>query len=320
MARYLVTGGAGFIGSNLVDLLLERGHEVVAFDSLLSGHERNLAHLKANTAFSFIKGDILERDELAAAMKGCDAVFHQAALGSVAGSVERPELTNEINVSGSINVFQEAREAGIRRLVLASSSSVYGDTPELPKHERMRLEPISPYAASKAAMEHYALAWSECFDLEIVCLRYFNVYGPRQDPRSRYAAVVPAFACRLLGGETPTIDGSGEQSRDFTYVGDVALANLQAATQPWERLKSRVYNIAGGVRISMNRLYGIIAELTGHAGVKPGHGPRRPGDVDHTLADVSLAAEELEWRPGLVLEEGLARTVEWFGAHPEQGR
>ena len=312
MTQYLVTGGAGFIGSNLADYLLSQGARVRVLDDFSTGRESNLAHLKDNGDFTLLHGDINDPDALAQAMEACEVVFHQAALGSVARSVDDPVRTNHNNVDGSIAVLDTARRAGVRRVVMASSSSVYGDGEVLPKVETQPLTPVSPYAASKAAMELYAKAFTACYDIEVVCLRYFNVYGPRQDPKSLYAAVVPAFVSALLSGEAGTIYGDGEQSRDFTYVGDVARANLLAATA--EKASGGVFNIGGGERINLLDLYQTIAAACGREDLPPKFDKPRAGDVRHTMADISAAKAGIGWEPEVSLDEGLRRTVEFFRA------
>ncbi|MEW6774952.1 MAG: SDR family oxidoreductase [Bdellovibrionota bacterium] len=312
MPRYLVTGGAGFIGSHLVEFLLEKGADVRVLDNLSTGKKENLSHLLSNPRLELRVGDINVAADLDPAAKGCDAIFHLAALGSVARSVDDPLLTNKTNVEGSLAVFECARRLGIKRIVMAGSSSVYGDSPALPKKEDMRVEPVSPYGASKAAMELYAKAYADCYGLETVVLRYFNVYGPRQDPKSLYAAVVPAFVSAVLSGQTSQIHGDGEQSRDFTYAGDVARANFLAATLPAGKVKGEVFNIGGGERISVNQLFDKIAKAAGVSSPKTERGPARPGDVRHTLADISRAREKLGWRPEVSLDQGLSRTVESF--------
>lgn len=312
MARYLVTGGAGFIGSNLTDYLLARGAQVRVLDDFSTGRESNLAHLEGGADFSLIRGDINDPEAVAKAVEGCEVIFHQAALGSVARSVEDPAKTNRSNVDGSIAILDAARRAGVRRVVMASSSSVYGDSEALPKREDQPLTPVSPYAASKAAMELYASAFTACYELEVVCLRYFNVYGPRQDPKSLYAAVVPAFVSALLSGTAGTIYGDGKQSRDFTYVGDVARANYLAATAPAEKANGGVFNIGGGERIDLLALYETIAKACGREGLAATFEDPRPGDVRHTLADISAAKAGIGWEPEVELAEGLEKTVAFF--------
>ncbi|NOZ83114.1 MAG: SDR family oxidoreductase, partial [Euryarchaeota archaeon] len=284
MSMVLVTGGAGFIGSNLVAALLEQGHRVVAYDSLITGREENIGEFAGEENFSFVRGDILDFERLAEAMRDVEIVLHQAALPSVARSVADPVTTNRINVEGTINVLLAAREAGVERVVIASSSSVYGDTPQLPKREDMPLNPKSPYAVSKAAKEMYARVFSELYGISTICLRYFNVYGPKQDPKSEYAAVIPRFITSALEGRALTVHGDGKQTRDFTFVEDVVQANLLA-------MDSRTqgnYNIAFGKNVSILELAEMIIELTDSSSEIIHTEPRR-GDVRHSLADITKA-------------------------------
>ncbi len=311
MPKYLVTGGAGFIGSHLAEFLLKQGAETAVLDDLSTGREENLEALRQYPRFSFHRADLNAPADLERAMDGAEVVFHQAALGSVARSVDNPRLTNRSNVDGSLAVFECARKLGVRRVVMAGSSSVYGDAEELPMRESHMPRPVSPYAASKAAMEFYARAYTACFGLETVVLRYFNVFGPRQNPRSQYAAVVAAFASACLAGEAPEIHGDGTQSRDFVYVGDVVRANFLAAQA--QGISHGVYNVGGGgAGASVNELFSTISRLAGAAGMKARRGPARAGDVRRTQADIALAAVDLGWKPQISIEEGLARTVDWF--------
>ena len=311
MAKYLVTGGAGFIGSHLAEFLLKQGAQTAVLDDLSTGREENVEALRGYPGFSFHRADLNDAEALEKAMQGVEVVFHQAALGSVARSVDNPRLTNRSNVDGSLAVFECARKLGVRRVVMAGSSSVYGDTRELPMRESCMPRPVSPYAASKAAMELYARAYTACFGVETVVLRYFNVFGPRQNPRSQYAAVVAAFASACLAGEAPEIHGDGGQSRDFVYVGDVVRANFLAAQA--KGISHGVYNVGGGgTGASVKELFATISRLAGVAGMTPRRGAARPGDVRRTQADISLAAKDLGWKPQISLEEGLARTVDWF--------
>ena len=300
--RALVTGGAGFIGSNLVDRLLADGHEVVVLDNLSTGRRENLAG--ALPRIDFREADLRDRVAVTDAVKGCEVVFHQAALAAVARSVENPLEVTEVNVGGTLNVLVAARAAGTRRVVFASSSSVYGDTPTLPKVETMPTSPRSPYAASKAAGESYLAAFHATYGLEGVSLRYFNVYGPRQDPRSRYAAVVARFVDAARAGRPATVFGDGGQTRDFTWVGDVVDACVKAASAP--RAPEGAVNIGGGERISVLDLVAAVGRVTG-TNLPPVHEPARVGDVRDSLADVRRAAERLGWRPMTSLDAGLAR-------------
>ena len=304
----LVPGGAGFIGSHLVDGLLAEGAKVRVLDSLATGRESNLAD--AADRIEWIRGDVRDRSAVAAAVAGTDAVLHAAALPSVIGSIEDPSTCNEVNITGTLNLLLAARDAGVKRVVFSSSSSIYGDSPVLPKREDMMPQPMSPYALQKLAGEHYMRLFLELYGLAAISLRYFNVFGPRQNPRSQYAAVVPLFAKGLLEGKRLTVYGDGEQTRDFTFVGDIVSANLLCLNAPQEAA-SGVYNIACGERISVNRLARELAALTG----KPCdcvYMPARPGEVRESQADFSLAQRRLGWRPRVSLEEGLRRTVRYY--------
>lgn len=300
----LVTGGAGFIGSHLVHALLARGDRVRVLDDLSSGKRENLAEVARDV--ELVVGDVRDEAAVAAAVRGAAVVYHQAALPSVPRSIEEPARSFEVNVVGTHRLLLAARAAGARRLVLASSSSIYGDQPELPKHEAMAPRPCSPYAAQKLAGEQLGMACARSLGLEVVALRYFNVYGPRQDPASAYAAVVPAFAAALAAGQRPLIHGDGGQTRDFTFVEDVARANLLAGSVPGA--SGHAVNVAGGRRVSILEIFGEIARLVG-SDLSPVHGPTRAGDVRDSLASVALAEQVLGWRPTTSLEDGLARTV-----------
>jgi nucleoside-diphosphate-sugar epimerase len=313
--RLLVTGGSGFIGSHLVRRLLVDGHEVRVLDNLYTGRCENLQEVLADV--ELIDDDVRNLERTRRASRGCEAVFHLAAVPSVPRSIADPVTTHEANATGTLNVLIAARDAGARRVVFASSSSIYGAAEELPKREPTRPLPISPYAVSKLAGESYCHSFSEVFGLETVALRYFNVFGPRQDPDSQYAAVVPKFICAFSNGEAPTIFGDGEQSRDFTYVGNVVEANLAALARPGAA--GRVYNIACGQRTTLNELAAIIREQTG-AVVEALHGPPRAGEVRHSHADVSLARRELGYEPRISLAEGLRLTIEGMATAPLNGR
>ena len=303
--RALVTGGAGFIGSHLCDALLAAGFSVRALDDFSSGREQNLS--QAIGKIELIRGDLADPATTARACAGVDVVFHEGAIPSVPRSVAEPIRTNRANVDGTLNVLECARQAGVRRVVCAASSSAYGDTEELPKVETMPPNPRSPYALQKYAGEVYARLYHELYGLETVALRYFNVFGPRQDPKSEYAAVVPRFATACLRGEPATIHGDGEQSRDFTFVGDTVRANLLAADAP--AAVGSVINVAGGRRISLNELLAALQQLTGSK-VPAIHGPSRAGDVRHSLADLGRARTLLGFEPQVSLADGLRRTVE----------
>jgi len=307
LPRFLVTGGAGFIGSNIVLRLVADGEDVRVLDNLATGRRENLAD--AVGKFEFVEADIADLDAIRPAFEGVQYVLHQAALPSVPRSVRDPAATTTANVTGTLNVLIAARDAGVERVVVASSSSVYGKEPRLPKQEDMRPQPISPYAASKLANEAYAAAFCEVYGLETVCLRYFNVFGPRQDPTSQYAAVIPLFIKAMLNGERPTIYGDGEQSRDFTFVANVVDANLLAAQAP--AAPGRVLNIACGSRTTVNDLVRTL-NLILRTQIEPIYADPRPGDVKHSLADICAAREVLGYEPEVGFETGLAATAEWY--------
>jgi UDP-glucose 4-epimerase len=303
--RALVTGGAGFIGSHLVDALLAAGWQVRVLDDFSSGREGNLA--MARDRIELLRADLADPQVAERAVGGVDVVFHQAAIPSVPRSVAEPLRTHRANVDATLALLDAARHAGVRRMVYAASSSAYGDTEVLPKVETMAANPRSPYALQKYAGEVYCRLYHELYGLETVSLRYFNIFGPRQDPNSTYAAVVPRFAVACLRGESPSIHGDGEQSRDFTFVGDAVAANLAAADAP--KAAGHVINVAGGQRVTLNRLLETIQRLIG-SDVTPIHGPIRAGDVRHSLADLRCARELLGWAPSVPLEEGLRRCIE----------
>jgi len=307
MATFLVTGGAGFIGSNITRALLDAGDTVRVLDNFATGRRDNLSGIEESVAL--YEEDIRDLEAIRPAFEGADYVLHQAALPSVPRSVKDPVSTTEANVNGTLNVLIAARDAGVKRVVMASSSSVYGSNPELPKHEGMRPLPISPYAASKLADEAYAASFTHVYGLETVCLRYFNVFGPRQDPTSQYAAVIPLFVTLLLRGERPTIFGDGEQSRDFTYVANVIQANIRAATSPGG--SGQAFNIACGSRISLNELLAHLNDIIG-TNIEPIYTESRPGDVKHSLADISAAREAFGYDPQVSTREGLEHVVEWY--------
>ena len=306
-----MTGGAGFIGSNIVEELLGRGEEVVVLDNLSTGKIANIEPFLSNPRFTFIRGSVTDPATCAEACTGIGCVFHQAAYISVPGSVENPVMTTEINVSGTVNVFLAARDAGVGRVVWASSTSVYGNSEVLPNVETMPLDPLSPYAASKAACEMYAQAFSKVYGLSIIGLRYYNVFGKRQDPASPYAAVIPLFVSRLIAGERVTIFGDGEQTRDFVFIENVVQANIRAATQAGPEASGRAYNIGCGRSISINTLYNIIARELG-TNIQPVYAPPRPGDVRNSVADVSAAREAFGYDPLVGIEEGLKKSIAWY--------
>jgi nucleoside-diphosphate-sugar epimerase len=309
MANYLVTGAAGFIGSSLVRALLERGDEVRGIDNFATGRRENLADVL--TRFDFQQVDILDLDALRKVCDGIDYVFHEAAIPSVPKSVMDPLGSNRANVDGTVNVLVAARDAGVKRVVYAASSSAYGDTPTLPKHEAMTPNPISPYAVAKLASEHYMISFFRCYGLETVCLRYFNIFGPRQDPSSPYSGVLAKFSLQMLRGEQPTVFGDGEQSRDFNFIDNAVSANLLACAAPAAECAGRVFNVATGKRATLNETFALLKPLTGFAGTLK-YGPERGGDIKHSLADITLAQKHLGYKPLVTFEEGLRRTVEWY--------
>jgi len=310
LGMYLVTGTAGFIGRSIAAALLARGETVRGIDSFITGKRSNLAGLEA---MEFIEGDLADPATCAEACKGVEYVFHEAALASVPRSVADPAGTNLNCVTATLNLLVAAKEAGVRRVVYAGSSSAYGDTPTLPKREEMLPNPISPYAVAKLAGEHYMRAFNRVYGLETVVLRYFNVFGPYQDPTSHYSGVLAIFCRRMLAGEQPTIYGDGEQSRDFTYIDNVVDANLLAAAAPAEKVAGQLMNTATGARITLNQTLEILCDLTGYAG-KPAYAEGRAGDIKDSLADISLAGELLGYKPTVDFREGLRRTVDWYRA------
>ncbi len=311
MYNYLVTGGAGFIGSHIVDELLHRGERVRVLDNFATGKKENLE--QCLDRIELIEGDIRDLDTCRRACRGVDYVLHQAALGSVPRSMEDPLTSHEVNVTGTLHMLLSARDAKVKRFVFAGSSSTYGDHPDLPKVEDRIGNPLSPYAVTKYADELYAQVFARCYEIETVGLRYFNVFGPRQDPFSAYAAVIPLFVKALLGGEAPTIHGDGEQTRDFTFVANVVEANLRACVAPGE-VAGEIFNVACHDQISLNKLYNKLARLL-DVDIKPHYGPTRPGDVRHSLADISKACRFLGYSGGIDVDEGLRRSIEWYRKH-----
>ncbi len=309
MAQYLITGIGGFIGSSLARALVARGERVRGIDNFSTGKRDNLADIRHG--IELLEADINDQQAIAEACHGVDYVLHQAAIPSVPRSVANPVESNQANVDGTLNVLVAARDAGVKRVVYASSSSLYGDTPTLPKHEGMVPNPISPYAVSKLAGEHYMGAFYRSYGLETVSLRYFNVFGPYQDPTSMYSGVLAIFITRMLRGEQPTIYGDGEQSRDFTYIENVIEANLQACTAPASQVAGKAFNCATGRRVSLNETYGVLQQLTGYEG-PPKYAPPRAGDIKHSLADISLAEKYFGYRPKVSFEAGLRQTVAWY--------
>jgi nucleoside-diphosphate-sugar epimerase len=308
LPRYLVTGAAGFIGRSIAAALLARGDSVRGIDNFLTGKRSNLAGLET---MEFVEGDLRNPADCARACAGVEVIFHEAALASVPRSVAAPAETNENCVNATLNLLVAAREAQVRRVIYAGSSSAYGDTPTLPKQESMLPNPISPYAVAKLAGEHYVRAFTRVYGLESVVLRYFNVFGPYQDPGSQYSGVLAVFCRRMLAGEQPTIYGDGEQSRDFTHIENVVHGNLLAAEAPAEKVSGQMMNLATGERITLNETFSILRELAGYKG-EPAYAPPRAGDIRDSLADIRLAEELLGYRPKLDFREGLRRTVEWY--------
>ena len=311
MALYLITGIGGFIGSSLARALLARGEQVRGVDNFSTGNRDNLADILNRVDFR--ETDILDLDAMHSACAGVDFVLHQAAIPSVPKSVLDPLASNRANIDGTVNVLVAARDAKVKRVVYAASSSAYGDTPTLPKHEAMKPDPISPYAVAKLASEQYMISFYRCYQLETVALRYFNIFGPRQDPSSPYSGVLAKFITLMLRGEQPAIHGDGEQSRDFTYIDNAVDANLLACSAPATQAAGQVFNIATGRRITLNQAFKTLQELTSYHG-QPQYGPERGGDIKHSLADISKAEAGLGYKPKVDFEEGLRRTVEWYRA------
>jgi UDP-glucose 4-epimerase len=307
--KYLVTGGAGFIGSHIATALVERGDEVRVFDNLSSGSRMNLAHLGPQV--ELVEGDLLDAAAVARAVEGVGVIFHEAALASVPRSVDKPLDTHAVCVTGTLHLLEAARKAGVRRLVFAGSSSVYGNQPAMSKRETDVLSPLSPYAAAKMAGEAYCHSFTAVYGLETVVLRYFNVFGPRQDPNSEYSAVIPKFVALMLRGKRPTVFGDGQQSRDFTYVEDVVRGNLLAAESP--NAVGRVFNIACGRQQSLLQLIDSINAALGTS-IEPEFAPPRAGDVRESLADISAAREALGYESQVDFDEGLRRSIEYYRA------
>jgi UDP-glucose 4-epimerase len=300
----LVTGGGGFIGSHIARALLAAGEQVRILDDFSSGRRTNLANLDGE--IELVEGDLRDADAVASAVTGCDLVFHEGAVPSVPRSVADPRTSIAVGVTGTLNVLLAARDAGVRRVVFASSSSVYGDTPEMPKHEEMKPRPLSPYAISKLSAEQLCGVFTRLYGLETVALRYFNVFGPNQDPASAYAAVIPKFIAAVRAGDRPTIFGDGEQTRDFTYIDNVVDANLRASRAP--DAAGKVFNIASGRAISVNRMLELVGEYLGLP-AEADYADPRPGDIKHSLADIEAARSVLGYEPTITFEEGLRRTV-----------
>ena len=306
MSSYLVTGGAGFIGSHLTEELIRRGEQVRVVDSLITGHRKNLAHL---SGVEFMEGDLADIAVARRAAQGIDYVLHQAAIPSVPRSVEDPITSNRANIDSTLNVLVAARDAGVKRVVYAGSSSAYGNTPTLPKHEGMPTNPLSPYALQKLVGEQYMQMFTALYGLETVTIRYFNVFGPRQDPSSPYSGVISIFARALLENKAPTIYGDGEQTRDFTYIANVVDGVLRAVSAP--NAAGQVINVATGTSISLNRLFSSMREILG-SGLQVAYGPVRSGDVKDSLADITRARTLLGYEPCVTFEAGLKKTIDWY--------
>jgi nucleoside-diphosphate-sugar epimerase len=309
MAQYLVTGIAGFIGSNIARALLARGEQVRGIDNLSTGNRANLVDI--GPKIDFHEADILDTAAITKACNGVDYIFHEAAIPSVPKSVKDPVTTNRACVDGTVSVLVAARDAKVKRVVYAASSSVYGDTPTLPKHEAMIPNPISPYAVAKLTGEYYMTSFYRCYGLETVSLRYFNIFGPFQDPTSPYSGVLAKFTTLMLKGEQPTIFGDGETSRDFTYIDNAVSANLLACHAPAAQVAGKVCNVATGTRFTLNQTFELMKKLTGYSGTVA-YAPQREGDVKHSLADISRATECFGYKPLVDFEEGLRRTMEWY--------
>ena len=309
MSLYLITGVAGFIGSSIARAVLAQGDQVRGIDNFSTGKRENLSDI--SNRIDFREADILNLEAMKKACVGADFVIHEAAIPSVPKSVLDPLGSNAANIDGTVNLLFAAREAKVKRVVYAASSSAYGDTPTLPKREDMRPDPISPYAVGKLASEHYMVSFYRCYGLETVCLRYFNIFGPRQDPSSPYSGVLAKFITQMLRGEQPTIFGDGETSRDFTYIDNAVSANLLACKAPAAKVAGQVFNTATGRRVTLNETFKALQPLTGYNG-KVNYGPEREGDIKHSLADISKAEAGLGYKTIVDFEEGLKRTVEWY--------
>src|SRR3990170_4631759 len=314
MAHYLVTGGAGFIGSHLTEELVRRGHRVRVVDNLVTGKRQNLAHVPAA---EFLEGDLADLAVARRAVEGIEYVLHQAAIPSVPRSVQDPVTSNRANIDASLNVLVAARDAGVRRVVYAGSSSAYGDTPTLPKHEDMPANPLSPYALQKLVGEQYMQLFTRLYGLETVSTRYFNVFGPRQDSTSPYSGVISVFATALIDNRSPKIHGDGEQTRDFTYVANVVDGVLRACEAP--KVSGEVINVATGGRISLNTLFATMRSIVG-TDIEPDYAEPRQGDVRDSQADIRKAKHLLGYQPIVSFEEGLRRTVEWYLTAAVTGR
>ena len=309
----LVTGGAGFIGSNLVEKLLQNSEVTIVrvLDNLATGKEKNIEEFLSNPKFKFIEGDIRNYETCLQACEGIQLISHQAALGSVPRSINDPLTTNEVNITGTLNIFTAAKDKGIRRVIYAASSSTYGDHPGLPKVEDKIGSPLSPYAVTKYVNELYAKVYADVYGLELIGLRYFNVFGPKQDPNGAYAAVIPLFMKAVIDNEPPGINGDGEHSRDFTFVDNAVQANVLALFTQNNVAINQVYNVACGERTTLNELFENIKQVAG-SDLAPKYGPERKGDVKHSLADISKASQYLNYHPKVSVKEGLKVTFEWY--------
>jgi UDP-glucose 4-epimerase len=317
VALYLITGAAGFIGCSLARAVLAQGDQVRGIDNFATGRRENIAGILSQ--IDFREADLLDLNSLHDACLGVDYVFHEAAIPSVPKSVLDPLGSNQANVDGTVHLLIAARDAKVKRVVYAASSSAYGDTPTLPKHEDMLPNPISPYAVAKLAGEHYMKSFYRCYGLETVCLRYFNIFGPRQDPTSPYSGVLAKFITQMLRSEQPTILGDGTQSRDFTYIDNAVHANLLAAKAPAAEVAGQVFNVATGKRFDLNETFRLLKKIIGYTGdVK--YGPERAGDVKHSLADLTRAERHLGYKPQVDFEEGLRRTVDWYRQEPKAAK
>ena len=313
----LVTGGAGFIGANLCEVLIEKGNKVVCLDNFSTGRKENLLHLSNQANFTMIEGDISNLDDCMKATNGVDYVLHQAALGSVPRSLKDPIKSNNVNVSGFLNMLVASRDNGVKRFTFASSSSVYGDSESIPKVENIIGRPLSPYAITKYVNELYAEIFSKNYGLETIGLRYFNVYGRKQDPNGAYAAVIPKFVSKLMKGESPIINGDGSYSRDFTYINDVIQANILSLVTTDKKAINSIYNIAYGERNTLNDLVGYIKDYLSKfdskiSNINVIHGPYRAGDIPHSHASVKKAKENLNYKPQFNLKKGLKEAVKWY--------
>ena len=315
--KVLVTGGAGFIGSNIIEKLLKQNNKVVCLDNFSTGKRENIADYVGNKDFTLIEGDIRNLETCRKAVSGMDVVFHQAALGSVPRSIEDPVTTNEVNISGFVNMLVAVRDAGVKRMVYAASSSTYGDSKDLPKIEEKIGNPLSPYAVTKYVNELYATVFAQTYKMELIGLRYFNVFGPRQDPHGAYAAVIPLFVKNLITHVPPKINGDGSFSRDFTYVANVVQVNELAATVENKSAFNTVYNVACGERTTLNELFSYLKELLEPydpkiADINPKYGPERLGDVPHSLASIEKAEILLGYSPTHNIKEGLTEAIDWY--------